>query len=191
MREGVCLHCRRPFQYVIGHKWNAGVPNYVATPPSVPRVVTQRVARIGSVRAGQRTAGHESGGHERHAEHGLSCGHGGKRDRPHRRRRQKARRQGSADWDDYGKQGRQRRGLPVRQRRESDAPDHHPGQVSGKTHRGGKKPWRIRYTEARCDCCAERRNRPQPVVVANSESDDCAGGGRSRYKPRPNAHPDS
>ena len=79
----------------------------------------------------------------------------------------------------------------MRQRSESDAPEHHPGQVGGKTRGGREKPWRIRYAKTRRDFGAERRKRPEPVVVANSESDDCTGGGRSCDKPRPNAHPDS
>ena len=88
MREVVCLHYRRPYQYVIGHKWHASVPNRVTTPPGVQRVVTHRLARIGSVRAGDCTAGRETGGHEYYAEHGLHGRHGGERHRSHRGRYQ-------------------------------------------------------------------------------------------------------
>ena len=75
-------------------------------------------------------------------------------------------------------------------RRESDSPDHHPGQMTGNTCRGDEPPWRIRYTDSRDDVAPKRRKRRQPVTVANPEPDDRAGGGRCRDQSRPNARPD-
>ena len=105
MREVVCLHYRRPYQYVIGHKWHVSVPNHVATAPGVQRVVTLRLARIGSVSAGECAAGRESGGHENDAKRGLRRRHGGEGHRSHRRRHQIPRGQGRPDGDNHGKQG--------------------------------------------------------------------------------------
>ncbi len=63
--------------------------------------------------------------------------------------------------------------------------------MSGNPCCGGEQPWRIRYTKSGDDLCAKRRKWTQPIVMANSEAQDCPGGGRGRDEPRSNARPDS
>lgn len=111
------------------------------------RLVTDWLARIGSIGGGQRTPSHKAGTHEGEAEARLNAGHGGELHSSQRGRNQRPCDESGADSHEDRKRGGDRRRLAMRERRESDAPEHHPRQVRDNADGRGQETWRIRYAK--------------------------------------------